>query len=67
VDCLSVSGEIALPAKEIVKRRIQKENEKVFRTYRPSPRHTSQVDFYPYKHLLEKEMKRNRIPVRQMA
>lgn len=55
-----LNGEVALPTKDYMLLDIERENEKVRKRYKKSPRHTLQVDFYPYKHQIEKEMERMR-------
>jgi hypothetical protein len=36
---------------------IEKDQENIKKRYKNSPRHTLQVDFHPYKALIEKEIK----------
>ncbi len=53
-----LNGEVALPDREVMERRIDADAEKMRRRYVASPRHTIQVDYFPYLDLLRKEMRR---------
>jgi dimethylaniline monooxygenase (N-oxide forming) len=52
-----ISGACRLPSREAMVRSIQDEENKVQQRYNRSERHTLQVDFYPYRESLEREMK----------
>jgi hypothetical protein len=52
-----LSGKCALPSKEKMYKSIRNEREEMRRRYKDSARHTVQVDFYPYKRLIEKAMR----------
>ncbi|WP_337043281.1 flavin-containing monooxygenase [Emticicia sp. 17c] len=53
-----IKGECPLPSKEEMLRSIDEDAQKLAQRYKQSPRHTLQVDFYPYKESIEKEMKK---------
>jgi len=53
-----LTGKIQLPEKKEILRSIEKDIQALRKRYNASPRHTIQVDFWPYKWMLEKEMKR---------
>jgi hypothetical protein len=55
-----LEGASALPDPERMRKAIEKDDEQVRRRYVRSPRHTIQVDFYPYMRTLERERKRGR-------
>jgi hypothetical protein len=55
-----LTGEVALPGKEFMKKDIQREAKINRKRYQNSKRHTIQVDFLPYKNILQKEMRRMR-------
>ena len=55
-----LEGRAGLPPKARMWTAIKKEEAKVARRYVPSKRHTIQVDFYPYKHAVERERRRGR-------
>ena len=55
-----IKGELALPSKQAQIADIEKENLANKKRYKNSPRHTIQVDFFPYKFAIEKELKKNR-------
>ena len=54
-----IAGTCRLPTREAMARSVEDEDNKVRRRYNRSARHTLQVDFHPYRQLLEREM-RNR-------
>ncbi|TDB68994.1 flavin-containing monooxygenase [Arundinibacter roseus] len=56
-----ISGECRLPTREQMQQEISQDAKKVQKRYNPSPRHTLQVDFYPYKAGIEREMKKMRV------
>ena len=56
-----LTGEVALPDREVMKRRIDADDKAIRRRYVASPRHTIQVDYFPYLDLLRKEMRRGRV------
>lgn len=51
-----LQGKVKLPSPEKMQAEIQRYAEKVAKVYKKSPRHTIQVDFYPYKKMIEREM-----------
>lgn len=51
-----LGGRMALPGKYTMRQEIARRREALRRRYVASPRHTIQVDFYPYKRLLQEEM-----------
>lgn len=53
-----LQGNFTLPDPETMQREIVKEQAAIRQRYVDSTRHTIQVDFYPYKRLLEQEMRR---------
>lgn len=55
-----LQGETSLPTKDEMIRSIEHESEKMQRRYTRSPRHTIQVDYYPYRDELCRERKRGR-------
>jgi dimethylaniline monooxygenase (N-oxide forming) len=56
-----LSKKVALPSKQKMETAIEKEKVTNQKRYNNSPRHTIQVDFYPYKFAIEKEMKNMKI------
>ena len=52
-----LAGRSRLPAREAMHQSIAADKAALARRYGPSPRHTLQVDFYPYKELIEREMR----------
>lgn len=55
-----LTGQVQLPSKESMRATIQQDRKKIKERYKDSPRHTIQVDFFPYKRLIQQEMKRMR-------
>ncbi len=55
-----LDGEVALPDRGTMKRRIREDLEAMNERYTDSPRHTVQVDFWDYVHRLEAERKEGR-------
>lgn len=53
-----LEGKTSLPVRDRMRREIEKDREKMFQRYTRSPRHTIQVDFYPYWDALCKERRR---------
>lgn len=53
-----IKGEVHLPSREAMLKSIEEDKQKMMKRYNYSPRHTLQVDFYPYKQSIEREMKR---------
>lgn len=51
-----LTGRCTLPDRAEMLRSIQKQADRNSQRYKPSARHTLQVDFYPYKRLLERAM-----------
>ncbi len=56
-----ISGKVKLPPKNIQLADIEKEKQANKKRYKDSPRHTIQVDFFPYKFAIEKEMKKMKV------
>jgi len=55
-----LNGEVALPGKEQMVKDIESQRNKLRKRYNQSPRHTLQVDFFPYKESILKEIKKMR-------
>jgi dimethylaniline monooxygenase (N-oxide forming) len=55
-----LDGSSALPDRDSMWKAIESDDEKVRRRYVRSPRHTIQVDFYPYLRAIERERRRGR-------
>ena len=55
-----LTGECALPDRESMTREIERDRRAIGRRYVKSTRHTIQVDFFPYKHQIENEIKQGR-------
>ncbi len=53
-----IKGESKLPSKETMLKTIEEDKQKLAQRYKQTPRHTLQVDFFTYKRIIEKEMKR---------
>ena len=53
-----INGECKLPEKSKMQKEIQREKAALSARYKQSPRHTLEVDFFPYKTSIEREMKR---------
>ena len=53
-----LTGRATLPGREEMEREIEKDRQAMRRRYVTSDRHTIQVDFYPYLHQIEREMRR---------
>jgi cation diffusion facilitator CzcD-associated flavoprotein CzcO len=53
-----IKGESRLPSKEAMQQSIEEDKQKLAQRYKQTPRHTLQVDFFTYKGIIEKEMKR---------
>lgn len=53
-----IKGESKLPSKEAMQQSIEEDKQKLAQRYKQTPRHTLQVDFFTYKGIIEKEMKR---------
>jgi hypothetical protein len=53
-----LTGECALPPRDVMEKRIDEDADAMARRYVASTRHTIQVDFYPYLRTLRKEMGR---------
>ena len=56
-----IKGTIKKPAKAAMLKTIDGYLKKLQKRYTDKPRHTIQVDFWPYKALIEKEMKKMRV------
>ncbi|UYZ62273.1 flavin-containing monooxygenase [Hymenobacter weizhouensis] len=54
-----LTGHCRLPSREAMLRSIEADKQALRRRYSQSPRHTMQVDFYPYKELIEREMRQH--------
>ena len=55
-----LEGKAALPSKEEMREVLEREDERMAKRYVRSPRHTIQVDFYPYMRTLRRERRRGR-------
>jgi cation diffusion facilitator CzcD-associated flavoprotein CzcO len=55
-----LEGKVALPPKEEMRAVLEREDERMAKRYVRSPRHTIQVDFYPYMRTLRRERRRGR-------
>ena len=53
-----LAGELRLPDKTTMRRSMEKKKEGLRKRYVHSTRHTIQVDFFPYKRFLERELRR---------
>lgn len=53
-----IKGECRLPNADEMKKSIEADKQKMAKRYKESPRHTLQVDFFPYKESIEKEMRK---------
>ncbi len=53
-----LKGEVCLPSRKTMLKSIEEDKQKMIKRYNSSPRHTLQVDFYPYKQSIESEMKK---------
>jgi dimethylaniline monooxygenase (N-oxide forming) len=53
-----INGKSQLPDKQAMQQDIERDKLQMTQRYNASPRHTLQVDFFPYKESIEKEMKR---------
>lgn len=51
-----ILGKSKLPSKEIMLSDIKKYKNKLRKRYKQSPRHTIQVEFYPYKNMIKRQM-----------
>jgi len=56
-----IKGTIKKPTKEVMLKTINGYVKKLRKRYSDKPRHTIQVDFWPYRMLIEKEMKKMRV------
>ena len=54
-----LTGRCQLPPPAAMRQSITADKAALARRYGPSPRHTMQVDFYPYKELIEEEMRQH--------
>lgn len=55
-----LTGELELPSPSTMRRTIERERRALARRYVASTRHTVEVDFFPYKRQLEREIRRRR-------
>ncbi|MCP3962871.1 MAG: NAD(P)-binding domain-containing protein [bacterium] len=55
-----LTGECSLPDRRTMEHRIERDLEKMHRRYVTSKRHTIQVDYFPYRALIRREVKRGR-------
>ena len=53
-----LAGDLSLPDEAAMRRWIERDRRAIERRYVASPRHTIQVDFFPYKRFLERELRR---------
>lgn len=49
-----LKGKSKLPSREVMLKDIERYKQKLHKRYKASPRHTIQVDFYPYKNMIKK-------------
>ncbi|WP_210518908.1 NAD(P)-binding domain-containing protein [Hymenobacter terricola] len=54
-----LTGQCQLPSPAAMRQSIAADKAALSRRYGPSPRHTMQVDFYPYKELIEEEIRQH--------
>ena len=52
-----LEGKVELPSRAAMQQVIRREDERMAKRYVRSPRHTIQVDFYPYMRTLRRERK----------
>jgi hypothetical protein len=62
-----IEGSCKRPSKEFMVKAIQKDRATMKERYGGSSRHTVQVDFFPYRKLLEDEVKKNSISMKTLA
>jgi len=55
-----IQNKVKLPAKEMMLKDIAQEKSKMKKRYKNSPRHTIQVEFYPYKNMIKREIKKSK-------
>ena len=55
-----LEGKVQLPSRAVMRDVIRREDERMAKRYVRSPRHTIQVDFYPYMRTLRRERRRVR-------
>ena len=55
-----LEGKVQLPSRAVMREVIRREDERMAKRYVRSPRHTIQVDFYPYMRTLRRERRRVR-------
>jgi dimethylaniline monooxygenase (N-oxide forming) len=55
-----LEGKVTLPSTEEMREVLEREDERMAKRYVRSPRHTIQVDFYPYMRTLRRERRRGR-------
>ena len=56
-----LSGKVRLPSTETMHQSIEADTLKIQKRYKASPRHTLQVDFFPYKSSIESEIKKMKV------
>jgi hypothetical protein len=56
-----ITGEVARPTQSAMVAEIQAARRRLKKRYLDRPRHTLQVDIFPYRRLLQREMKRHRV------
>lgn len=56
-----LSGKVRLPSADVMRQRIENDKLTMQKRYKASPRHTLQVDFFPYKACIEKEIKQMKV------
>lgn len=61
-----LNGSLALPTKHAMRNSIARDRRTLQKRYVTSPRHTMQVDFYPYKRRIEKEIRMSRKRARNL-
>jgi cation diffusion facilitator CzcD-associated flavoprotein CzcO len=57
-----LEGSVALPSPDEMRRAIERDDQRMRKRYVRSPRHTIQVDFYPYLRGIARERRRRRSP-----
>jgi hypothetical protein len=56
-----ITGQCRLPDRAKMQQQIDHESKIIAQRYTDSPRHTFEVDFYPYKASLQQEMKKMKV------
>ncbi len=61
-----LAGRLELPDRAAMERWIERDRRRLERRYVPSPRHTIQVDFFPYKRFLRRQLRRRAATVTRL-